>query len=99
MDCIAQPQDIGIRRHDGETRAPVAILDHGPVYKHALLGAKLEHKPAHAAPPSPFSPRMIARLTSISGATSAPSRSTLPLCCRVNSAREMIRPRNSAGKG
>src|SRR6056297_2645258 len=79
VDRVPQPQDTCIGRLDRQAHAAVAILDDRAIDEHAFLRSELENEPAHVGPPWSARPRITAVLTSINGATDAPSRRTAPL--------------------
>src|SRR5690606_7705378 len=87
MDGVAQSENVGVRRENGEARTLVAILDHRAVDKDPFARGELQDKAAHAPSPSPLSPRMTAVLMSIRTSTVASPAITRRLCSLVNCAR------------
>lgn len=84
MDCIPQPEDVGVGGEHGEPRPLLAVFDHRAVDQHPLAGGELQDETGHAPSPSPLRPRMTAVLTSISTSAEASPASTRRVWWAVN---------------
>jgi hypothetical protein len=69
MQRIAQAQDVRVRRHDAQPRAPITVLDHRAVDQDTRsFGPSFSTSPLiGVAPRSPERPRITAVLMSING--------------------------------